>query len=252
MIFYNDKERLLKRLPPGYTTSPRAKALLAVEISKLVLLDHDIPVTGHGGQSGAPSMLDHLLLLICRKSNANMRVIELSTLHSRLDEEEVINANKIRRLDRLSETCKPFCKLQRHPLRDATSNGVLLKFDTTIFKKFKTQLEDFSKEEYRKLSELHRLFEPIPEDDEGVLRRKGIKRYVVTRLGKHKAQRKAFWKHCGNKHGKIHLLVSPEMGYRKRKETEDILAIYYFEELDGAKEGTPPENLTRAMPKRNT
>jgi condensin complex subunit 3 len=60
---------------------------------------------------------------------------------------------------------------QCRPLRDTTANNALVRFDTSITKKFEKQLEDFNEDEYRKLEELKDLFEfldeIIPDDDDG-------------------------------------------------------------------------------------
>jgi hypothetical protein len=60
--------------------------------------------------------------------------------------------------------------VQRRPLHDTTATNALTKFEASITKKFGEQLRDFSEEQYRKLEELHDLFEflddIIPEDDE--------------------------------------------------------------------------------------
>ncbi|PFH49328.1 hypothetical protein AMATHDRAFT_147847 [Amanita thiersii Skay4041] len=100
---------------------------------------------------------------------------------SKLYVPDTIDDDKIRTLKLLIHSLQT-----RRPLRDATSNNALRKFDSTISKKFEKQLEDFSEEHYRKLEELKALFEflddIIPEDDdetETEAKRKGRKRLVA-------------------------------------------------------------------------
>ena len=78
-------------------------------------------------------------------------------------------------------------KQQRRPLRDATANNALKKFDVAIQTKFEKELEGFSEAEYRELQKLQELFkfldDIIPEDDDEVIdidsKKKGKKRFVL-------------------------------------------------------------------------
>ncbi|KAM6503308.1 Nuclear condensing complex subunit [Amanita muscaria] len=188
---------------------------------------------------------DVLKALLDKKNNfekEDKRV--LTHMLSKLHIPDTVDDDKIRTLKLLIHSVQT-----RRPLRDATSNNALRKFDTAISKKFETQLEGFSEEEYRKLSELQELFEflddIIPEDDEGddtdVPRRKGRKRRsgsIATTSTESLRQ------------------DSPASFPRDRlpqaKRRRISLAIDGFEELEGSKEGTPPpENPTRTLPKRN-
>ncbi|KAJ6516489.1 nuclear condensing complex subunit [Mycena sanguinolenta] len=92
---------------------------------------------------------------------------------------EDVDADKIRTLKLLIDNVST-----RRPLRDATANTALKKFDVAIQKKFEKELEGFSEAEYRELQKLQDLFEflddIIPEDDNEVIdidsKKKGKKR----------------------------------------------------------------------------
>ncbi|KAF7312107.1 Peptidase A1 domain-containing protein [Mycena indigotica] len=66
------------------------------------------------------------------------------------------------------------------PVKDATANNALKKFDAKIGKQFEKQLGGFSEEDYRKMEQLKDLFEflddVIPDDDEEDAPKKGRKR----------------------------------------------------------------------------
>lgn len=70
-------------------------------------------------------------------------------------------------------------------MRDITSSSALSRFDNSIAKKFRAQLEGFNEDEYRQLEQLKDLFEflddVIPDDDEDdePSVRRARKRYVV-------------------------------------------------------------------------
>ncbi|KAF7375149.1 Condensin complex subunit 3 [Mycena sanguinolenta] len=90
-----------------------------------------------------------------------------------------VDVDKIRTLKLLVDNVST-----RRPLRDATANNALKKFDAVIQKKFEKELEGFSEAEYRELQKLQELFEflddIIPEDDDEVIdiepKKKGKKR----------------------------------------------------------------------------
>jgi condensin complex subunit 3 len=61
----------------------------------------------------------------------------------------------------------------RRPPRDASALAALVKFDSTLSKRFEKQLEDFNESEYRQLQSLQELFKflddimPLDEDEDG-------------------------------------------------------------------------------------
>jgi uncharacterized membrane protein YccC len=60
----------------------------------------------------------------------------------------------------------------RRPLREASAQAALAKFDNALSKRFEKQLEDFDEAEYRQLESLRELFEfldeivPLDEDED--------------------------------------------------------------------------------------
>jgi condensin complex subunit 3 len=58
---------------------------------------------------------------------------------------------------------------QRRPAKDATTNNAIIRFDKAVAKRFASQLDGFSEEDFRKLEELKELFQFLDElisDDE--------------------------------------------------------------------------------------
>ncbi|KAI0073109.1 ARM repeat-containing protein [Panus rudis PR-1116 ss-1] len=89
----------------------------------------------------------------------------LALLLGKLYIPESMDDDKVRTLKLLMQNLRA-----RRPLRDTASKNAFNKFEAAFTKKFEKQLEDFNKEEYRKLEHLHELFQflddIIPEDDE--------------------------------------------------------------------------------------
>ncbi|KAF8636938.1 hypothetical protein AX17_003189 [Amanita inopinata Kibby_2008] len=169
----------------------------------------------------------------------------LMQMLSKLYIPDTIDDDKIRTLKLLIH-----CVQTRRPLRDATSNNALRKFDAAISKKFEKQLESFSEEEYRKLTELDDLFkfldEIIPEDDTeleiDVPKRKGRKRrsesVITTSTESGEADSIISFDRDGKSQAKRRRVSSPTNDSDESgEETECGMP--------------PPEKPTRTLPKRN-